>query len=72
MSRKKKNWISGAIKRKGALREKAKRAGAISKDGTIKKSWIREQAKKGSSLVAREARLALTLGKLKKKKKKKK
>lgn len=64
--RKGKNWIKGAIKKPGALRATAKRAGAMKKDGTIKKSWLQQQAKKGNSKTARRARLALTLGKMKK------
>ena len=60
-----KNWIKGAIKKPGALRATAKRAGAIKKDGTIKKSWLQQQAKKGNSKTAQRARLALTLGKMK-------
>ena len=59
------NWIKGAIKKPGALRATAKRAGAMKKDGTIKKSWLQEQAKKGNSKTAQRARLALTLGKMK-------
>lgn len=65
---KKTRWIQKAIKHPGALRAAAKRAGALKKDGTIKVSWLREQAKKGSTLIARRARLALTLKKLRKKK----
>lgn len=61
-----KNWIKGAIKKPGALRATAKRAGAMKKDGTIKKSWLQQQAKKGNSKTAQRARLALTLGKMKK------
>ena len=38
----------------------------MKKDGTIKKSWLQEQAKKGNSKTAQRARLALTLGKMKK------
>ena len=63
---KKKDWIKGAIKKPGALRATAKRAGAMKKDGTIKKSWLQQQAKKGNSKTAQRARLALTLGKMKK------
>jgi hypothetical protein len=58
-------WIKGAIKKPGALRATAKRAGAMKKDGTIKKSWLQQQAKKGNSKTAQRARLALTLGKMK-------
>ena len=63
---KRKNWISGAIKKPGALTATAKRAGALKKDGTIKKSWLKEKAK-GNSKTAKRARLALTLSKMKKK-----
>ncbi len=63
---KKKDWIKGAIKHPGALTAAAKRAGGLKKDGTIKKSWLQQQAKKGNSKTARRARLALTLGKMKK------
>ena len=61
-----KNWIKGAIKKPGALRATAKRAGALKKDGTIKKSWLQQQAKKGNTKTAQRARLALTLSKMKK------
>ena len=60
------NWIKNAIKKPGALRATAKRAGALKKDGTIKKSWLQQQAKKGNTKTAQRARLALTLGKMKK------
>ena len=61
----KKNWIKGAIKKPGALKATAKRAGAIKTDGTIKKTWLKEQAKK-NTITGKRARLALTLGKMKK------
>jgi len=61
----KKNWIKGAIKKPGALKATAKRAGAIKADGTIKKTWLKEQAKK-NTITGKRARLALTLGKMKK------
>jgi|TARA_B100001175_G_C19474728_1_gene623665 hypothetical protein len=61
-----KNWIQKAIKKPGALRATAKRAGALKADGDIKKSWLREKAK-GKGKTAQRARLALTLGKMKKK-----
>ncbi len=60
-----KNWIKKAIKKPGALRATAKSAGAVSADGTIKKSWLRAKAKTGGKTGAR-ARLALTLSKMKK------
>lgn len=53
-------WIQNAIKRPGALRAKAKRAGAITKRGTIDRDWLEEQAgKKGRT--GKQARLAITL-----------
>lgn len=61
-----KNWIKDAIKKPGALRATAKRAGALKQDGTIKKSWLNEQAKKGNTKTAQRARLAITLSKMKK------
>ena len=61
-----KNWIKGAIKKPGALRATAKKAGAIKADGTIKKTWLKEKAQ-GSGKTAQRARLALTLSKMKKK-----
>lgn len=59
-------WIQSAIKNPGALREQAKREGAVTKKGTIEKDWLQEKAKQGSSTVARRARLALILGKMRK------
>ena len=61
----KKKWIKGAIKKPGALKATAKRAGAMKADGTIKKTWLKEQAKK-NTITGKRARLALTLGKMKK------
>jgi len=60
---KKKRWIQEAITREGALTAKAKAAGALTKQGTIKVSWLRKQAK-GNSRTAHQARMALTLRKL--------
>lgn len=60
-----KAWIQGAIKKPGALKATAKRAGATESDGTIKKTWLREKAR-GSGKTAQRARLAITLGKMKK------
>lgn len=64
----KKKWIKGAIKKPGALKATAKRAGALKSDGTIKKTWLKEQAKKNSK-TGQRARLAITLSKMKKSKK---
>lgn len=56
-----KKWIKGAIKRPGALRAAAKRAGAL-KNG-ISKAWLKAKTKAPGRL-GRQARLAVTLGKL--------
>lgn len=58
-------WIQRVIKRPGALRAAAKRAGAITKKGTIEKSWIAKQTKKGGR-IGKQAVLAQTLAKLRK------
>ena len=56
-----KKWIKRAIRRPGALRAKAKRAGAL-KDGIAAK-WLAKATKKGGR-TGRQARLAQTLKKL--------
>jgi len=71
MAQKKKLNIKKAIKKPGALTASAKRAGALKKDGTIKKTWISKMAKKGGK-IGQRARFAQTLAKLRKKIKKKK
>lgn len=66
MARKRKNnrWIQQAIKKPGALREQAKREGAIDKrTGTIKREWLERKARQGG-VTGRRARLALTLRRL--------
>lgn len=64
MARKRLN-ISKAIKRPGALRAKAVKAGAIDDKGNISQSWIKSQAK-GSDLTARQARFAIVLKNIRK------
>ena len=59
------NWIQGAIKKPGSLTATAKKAGKVNKEGKINKSWLREKAQ-GSGVTAKRARLAITLGKLRK------
>lgn len=56
-------WIAKAIRRPGALRAAAKRAGAL-RNG-ISRTWLRAQAK-APGRRGRQARLAITLGKMKK------
>jgi len=62
---KKKNWIASAIKHKGALRRQARKEGAITRQGTISRSWLEKKAKQGGT-TGRRARLALTLRKMNK------
>lgn len=63
MARRKRLWIRGAIKRPGALRVAARRAGAL-RNG-ISKTWLRAQAK-APGRRGRQARLAITLSRMKK------
>ena len=63
MAAKKKNWIKGAIKKPGALREQL----GVKKGKKIPKKKLAEAAKKGGKLGKR-ARLAETLGKMRKEK----
>ena len=58
MAKRKKFWIAGAIKKPGALRAKAKAAGAL-KDG-ISPSYLAEKAKEAGT-TGKQARLAQTL-----------
>src|SRR3990170_6212526 len=58
MAKRKKFWIAGAIKKPGALRAKAKAAGAL-KDG-ISPSYLAEKAKEAGT-TGKQARLARTL-----------
>lgn len=62
----KKKWIQKAIRAPGSLRAQAKREGAITRQGTISRSWLEKKAKQGGT-TGRRARLALTLRKLSKK-----
>lgn len=61
----KKNWIQGAIKRPGAFKAKAKKAGMSTS------AYASKVLKKGSTASTRtkkQAALAKTLGKMRKKK----
>lgn len=60
LATRKKNWIAGAVKKPGALRAQAKRAGAMTKKGTISPAWLNKQAKKKGT-AGKRARLAKTL-----------
>lgn len=56
-----KKWIQGAIKKKGALRRQLK----VKKGKKITEAQLRKAIKKGG-LIAKRARLARTLRRLKK------
>lgn len=59
------NWVKGAIKKPGALRATAKKAGAMTPEGTIEKSWLKKKAK-SKGVTGQRARLAQTLSKMRK------
>lgn len=61
-------WIQKAIKRPGALRKKAQAAGATMRSGKIDPEWL-TQAAKQKGQTGRQARLALTLDRLRRRKK---
>lgn len=61
----KKKWIQGAIKRPGAFSAKAKRAG-MSTSAYARK--VLAKGSKASATTKRQARLAQTLSKMRKKK----
>jgi hypothetical protein len=67
MARKKKKWIKGAIKRPGAFSAKAKRAGMSTSAFATK---VLKKGSRASALTKRQASLARTLGKMRKKKRK--
>ncbi len=62
-AKKKKNWIQGAVKKPGALRKQL----GVKKGKKIPKKKLTAAAKKGGT-EGRRARLAITLGKMRKKK----
>ena len=59
----KKNWIKGAIKRPGAFRAKAKKAG---KSTSAFGSAVLKSPGRYSARTVKQARLAKTLGKMRK------
>jgi hypothetical protein len=62
-----KNWIKGAIKKPGAFRAQAKRAG---KSTAAFARTVLKKGSKASTLLKRRARLAQTLAKLRKRRSK--
>lgn len=63
MAKQKKKWIQSLHLKKGALREKAQKAGAIDAQGHIKKTWLESKAS-GNDQTARQARLAIAFQKM--------
>ncbi len=63
--RKRVTFIADAIKRPGALTLKASRAGALTRRGTIKQSFL-NRAARAPGLTGQQARLALQLRKFNK------
>jgi hypothetical protein len=61
----KKKWIQKAIKKPGSLKRIAKKAGKLTKKGTIKTGYLEELAER-SGKIGQKARLAKTLKKLRK------
>ena len=59
-----KNWIKDAIGKPGALKSKAKKAGAVTKSGKIKESFLNTPS--NNPTTQKEKNLAKTLGKLRK------
>lgn len=56
------NWMKGAVKHPGALRKKAKAAGAVDKNGNIKPSWLNKKSK--DPTTQRQKNLAKTFKKM--------
>lgn len=67
----KKKWIAGAIEHPGSLRRKAKRAGLIKGDEELSAEDIAKLKKSKNATTAKQANLAATLKKMRRRKKKK-
>ncbi len=65
MATRKKKWIKGAIRRPGAFKAKAKRAGMSTSAFATK---VLKKGSRYSTRTKRQASLAKTLGKMRKKK----
>ena len=68
MSKRKNNWIQKAIRKPGAFRKQARRAGKSTME--FAREVVRNPSRYDTTTV-RRARLAITLGKLRKRGKKK-
>ena len=60
-----KKWIKSAIKKPGALRAQAKRAGLIKGDEKMSEADMNKMASHGSSTTKRRVALAKTLRRMK-------
>ena len=68
MSSKNRKWIQDAIRKPGALTSKAKKAKVgLTKSGTISKKFLDKASKSKDSTTRKQANLAKTLKKMKKK-----
>jgi hypothetical protein len=61
------SWMKNAVKRPGALRAKAKKASGMSKSGKIKPSFIAKAAHSSNPRTRKQAVLAKTFAKFRKK-----
>lgn len=57
------NWMKDAVKRPGALKAKAKKAGGINKEGKIKASFIDKETHSSNPRTKKQAVLAKTFAK---------
>jgi hypothetical protein len=55
-----KKWMQGVQIKKGALRAKAKAAGALTKNGTIDPAWLEKETHSGNPTTRKQAVLAET------------
>ena len=70
MAEKSGNWIQGAIKHKGALAERADKAGGLTNGGSIKSDFLNRAAHSKNPTTRSQALLAKTLSKMSRKGKK--
>lgn len=59
-----KKWIAGAIKKPGALRETAKRAGLVKGEAPVTQTVLGKLEKSKSPVTKKRVQLAKTLAKL--------
>lgn len=64
MAKDKGNWIAGAVRHPGALRDKAKAAGLVTGDKPLSAKALGTLAKTGDATTKKQVALAKTLKKL--------